>query len=147
MLKFWITGDDSACFVITSAATRVEMSGGAAVVTDRDGLPHRIETERAPTPIRFAMEFPENLLALENNSGIRFDTLLIDTFKTRQSIIFMESTREKAYQAVVESLDERMNAGLDRLQIEPYLVRAVFLMELYGSYTDWHSISSIVWDE
>jgi len=115
MIRFWSGGTVDFSYTVTSTAAKLEFSPGAIEVCDRGGVPHRIETNQPPIPIRLTLDIYENVLALENSEDIRLDDFLIGVFKGGIEITLMESTRNKAYKCFIESLDERIAAGRDRM--------------------------------
>ena len=147
MLKFWTTGISGDAFVITSAVTRVDRSPGAVFITGRDGAPHRIAGESDPAPVRLAIEFPENLLALSNTQPVVFRDFLSACFSGGDAFALMESTEGRAYECFVEELDARIGARRDRLSEEDVFARVLLWINRYGSFTDWDNLASIEWEE
>lgn len=145
MLKFWRTSENSWAYVLASAAARVEMNAAALNVTDRDGIPHRISTGGECRPVKLAVDFPENAMALTNGEEIRFDDYLIGNAKNQTEIVVFESTRSRAYRCVVDKIDEKVLAGCDRIENEPLFVRVEFFVAETGVFTDWDDIFSVTW--
>jgi hypothetical protein len=145
MLKFWRTSENAWAYVLTSVIARVETNTAAINITDRDGIPHRIATGGTKRPVRLTVDFPENAMALTNGESIRFDDYLIGNAKTGNGIVVFENTRKVAYKCVIETVDERVLGGCDRIEIEPLFVRVVFHVTEAGVFTDWDDIFSAVW--
>lgn len=131
--------------VVTSVEDRVKYSPGALYVTDRGGVSHRIEVAN-PVPIQLTLSFPENLMSLKNDLEIRLDEYLLDFYKLRKTFILMESTRVAAYQVRIKELDQRILTGKGRLEHEPSIVEVVFHIDNWGTYTDWGTQGSTVWE-
>ncbi len=145
MLKFWRTSENSWAYVFRSVIVRVESNAAALHVIDRDGVPHRIATGGEPRPILLKVDFSENAMALMNGEDIRFDDYLIGNARNANEIVVFESTRKRAYKCVIERVDERIQAGCDRLESEPLFVRVEFYVAESGAFNDWDDIFSVVW--
>lgn len=147
MLKIWTGGVSADAFVLSSVSVNVEMNPGAIVVTDRSGIPHRIETEFRPRPVRMDIEFPANLLALENSSEIKLGDFLTAAYRTGGHIVLMESTRQAAFRGYIERLGDFVAGARGRAEWQPETARIGFLLIGSGTYADWDNVSSTEWEE
>ncbi len=147
MLKIWTGGVSADAFTLSSVSVNSEMNTGAIIVTDRSGIPHRIETESSPRPVRLDIEFPANLLALENSSEISLGDFLIAAFRTGGHIVMMESTRQAAYRGYIERLGDFVAGARGKAEWQQDLIRVEILLIGSGTYGDWDDVSSTEWEE
>lgn len=147
MLKIWTSGVSAEAYLLTSASARVEMNRGALEVRDRSGIPHIIETEKPPRPVRLEIEFAASLTALEKPGGFTLGDWLLGAYRIRTFVVIMESTRKAAYGGYIDELDGKLASARGRMPWER--VTAFFGVHLtnFGTYVDFDNIASVSWED